>query len=322
MLAAEQKRGIDMRIVLIGGSGFLGRHLVQALAEDGHACTVLTRAKAQRGTWKLKSGVSLVQADVYDTAALEKQFSGADAVVSMAGILNEAGFGGKGFGRVHVELVEGVIEACRAAGVHTAVDTCGHVAREHLLEIASRAMPQYGIELNDVMFRRVNYIESVRQRVYDRMISERKRIAAEKRSMGEGQKARILGTVDRELRVITSTANREAVEIKGKADAEATKIYADAFSQDPEFFSFMKTLESYDKVITEFDRLVGVDKIKAFHLNDSKHPLGSRKDRHEEIGLVLAGDRRPLSVIDVVVAITNQHRPHTFFRVDPRGQLP
>jgi NADH dehydrogenase len=117
MLAAEQKRGIDMRIVLIGGSGFLGRHLVQALAEDGHACTVLTRAKAQRGTWKLKSGVSLVQADVYDTAALEKQFSGADAVVSMAGILNEAGFGGKGFGRVHVELVEGVIEACRAAGV-------------------------------------------------------------------------------------------------------------------------------------------------------------------------------------------------------------
>jgi membrane protease subunit HflC len=130
------------------------------------------------------------------------------------------------------------------------------VISEQVLEIASRAMPQYGIQLNDVMFRRVNYIESVRQRVYDRMISERKRIAAEKRSMGEGQKARILGTVDRELRVITSTANREAVEIKGKADAEATKIYADAFSQDPEFFSFMKTLESYDKVIGENTSMV------------------------------------------------------------------
>ena len=78
---------------------------------------MLTRAKAQRSTWKLKSGVTLVEADVYDTAALEKQFSGAGAVVSMAGILNEAGFGGKGFDRVHVELVEGVIEACRAAGV-------------------------------------------------------------------------------------------------------------------------------------------------------------------------------------------------------------
>jgi membrane protease subunit HflC len=123
------------------------------------------------------------------------------------------------------------------------------VISDQVLEIASRAMPQYGIELRDVMFRRVNYIESVRQRVYDRMISERKRIAAEKRSMGEGQKARILGTVDRELREITSGANRDALEIKGKADAEATKIYAEAFSQDPEFFSFMKTLESYEKVV-------------------------------------------------------------------------
>lgn len=67
--------------------------------------------------------------------------------------------------------------------------------------------------------------------------------------MGEGQKARILGTVDRELREITSTANKEALEIKGKADAEATRVYAQAYSQDPEFFSFLKTLESYETVI-------------------------------------------------------------------------
>lgn len=123
------------------------------------------------------------------------------------------------------------------------------VISDQILEIAAKAMPQYGIELRDVMLKRVNYIDSVRERVYDRMISERKRIAAEKRSMGEGQKARILGTVDRELRTITSTANKNAVEIKGKADAEATKIYGDAYSQDPEFFSFLKTLESYEKLI-------------------------------------------------------------------------
>ena len=116
------------------------------------------------------------------------------------------------------------------------------VISEQILEIAALATPQYGIELVDIMFKRVNYIESVRLRVYDRMISERKRIAAEKRSMGEGQKARILGTVDRELREITSTANRDALQIKGKADAEATKIYGDAYSQDPEFYAFMKTL--------------------------------------------------------------------------------
>ncbi len=123
------------------------------------------------------------------------------------------------------------------------------VISDQILEIAARATPQYGIELRDVMFKRVNYIESVRLRVYDRMISERKRIAAEKRSLGEGQKAEILGKVDRELREITSTANKEAVEIKGRADAEATKIYGDAYNQDPDFFAFQKTLESYEKII-------------------------------------------------------------------------
>jgi membrane protease subunit HflC len=123
------------------------------------------------------------------------------------------------------------------------------VISDQILEIAAKAMPQYGIELRDVMLKRVNYIDSVRERVYDRMISERKRIAAEKRSLGEGQKARILGTVDRELRVVTSTANKNAVEIKGKADAEATRIYGEAYNQDPEFFAFLKTLESYEKII-------------------------------------------------------------------------
>ncbi|HBH29723.1 MAG: protease modulator HflC [Desulfofustis sp. PB-SRB1] len=123
------------------------------------------------------------------------------------------------------------------------------VISDQVLEIASRATPQYGIEMRDVLFRRVNYIETVRQTVYNRMISERKRIAAEKRSMGEGQKARILGTVDRELKEIISTANREATQIRGKADAEATKIYGDAFNQDPEFFAFLKTLESFDDII-------------------------------------------------------------------------
>lgn len=125
-----------------------------------------------------------------------------------------------------------------------------------ILRIAAKATPQYGIELIDVMFKRVNYIESVRLKVYDRMISERKRIAAEKRSFGEGQKAEILGTVERELKEIISGANREAVTIKGKADAEATKIYGDAYSQDPDFYEFMKTLETYEGVISNNTSLV------------------------------------------------------------------
>ena len=138
----------------------------------------------------------------------------------------------------------------------TAADTIGSKPKngrdqigKQVLEIAAKITPQYGIELIDVMFKRVNYIDSVRLKVYDRMISERKRIAAEKRSTGEGQKAEILGTVERKLQEIISAANKEALTIKGKADAEATKIYGDAYSLDPDFYAFQKTLESYREIV-------------------------------------------------------------------------
>ncbi len=123
-------------------------------------------------------------------------------------------------------------------------------------QTASKITPKYGIELVDVMFKRVNYIESVQRKVYDRMISERKRIAAEKRSQGEGQKAEIMGKVQRELKEITSKANREAQEIRGKADAEAAKVFADAYNQDPEFYAFSKSLETYRKTLGDNTRLI------------------------------------------------------------------
>ena len=127
---------------------------------------------------------------------------------------------------------------------------------EMIFAAASQLTPKYGIELVDVMFKRVNYIESVRLKVYERMISERKRIAAEKRSLGEGQKAEIIGKVERDLREITSKASREASEIKGKADAEAAAIYADAYNQDPEFYAFSKSLEAYEKSIGKNTRMI------------------------------------------------------------------
>lgn len=118
-----------------------------------------------------------------------------------------------------------------------------------VLEAAAKITPQYGIELIDVMFKRVNYIDTVRLRVYDRMISERKRIAAEKRATGEGQKAEILGRVDREFKSITSAAQKQSLEIRGAADAEATRIYAEAYNLDPEFYAFQKSLESYRSIL-------------------------------------------------------------------------
>jgi membrane protease subunit HflC len=112
-----------------------------------------------------------------------------------------------------------------------------------VLANASGRTTDLGIEILDFRFKRINYVEEVRLRVYDRMISERQRIATEFRSEGEGESARIRGEKDRELKRITSEAYRTAQEIRGRADAEAADIYARAYNRDPEFYRFLKTME-------------------------------------------------------------------------------
>jgi len=114
-----------------------------------------------------------------------------------------------------------------------------------ILAEASKAMPAFGIKLVDVRIKRINYIEQVRKKVYERMVSERKRKAAQFRSEGEGKKAQILGLMEKELKSIISGAYRTAEEIRGDADAEATKIYGHAYGEDPAFYAFFKTLETY-----------------------------------------------------------------------------
>lgn len=114
-----------------------------------------------------------------------------------------------------------------------------------VLAEAQKIMPQYGIELVDVRLKRLDYVESVREKVYARMISERKRIAAQFRSEGEGRSAEILGEMGKELRQIRSNAYRQVQEVQGKADAEATRIYGEVFGRDPEFYAFSRTLEVY-----------------------------------------------------------------------------
>ncbi|MBN1541892.1 protease modulator HflC [candidate division KSB1 bacterium] len=114
-----------------------------------------------------------------------------------------------------------------------------------ILEQVQKLTPQYGLEVLDMRIKQVNYIEEVQVKVYDRMISERRRIAELYRSEGQGKKAEIEGQMQKELQRINSEAYRTAQQIQGKADAEATQIYANAFSRDPEFYSFLRTLESY-----------------------------------------------------------------------------
>lgn len=118
------------------------------------------------------------------------------------------------------------------------------------------SLMEYGIELIDVKIKRVNYIESVRKQVYDRMISERKKIAEKYRSAGQGRGAEILGRLQRDLNEIESEAYREAQEIIGKADAEAIAIYANAYNRDPDFYGFMRSLEAYKKTFNQKNTLI------------------------------------------------------------------
>lgn len=130
---------------------------------------------------------------------------------------------------------------------------------QEMLENSQPALLELGIELVDIRFKRINYSPEVQGEIYNRMKAERQRIADKFVSEGEGEKAKIQGQRERELKTIESEAYRKSQEIIGKADAEATKIYAEAFDQSPEtreFYEFIKTLETYKNSLTSGDRLI------------------------------------------------------------------
>ncbi len=122
------------------------------------------------------------------------------------------------------------------------------LTREIIVD-AQKVIAPLGIELVDVRIKRLNYIDEVRSKVEDRMISERERVAEHFRSEGAGRSAEIDGETEREQQRISSEGGRRAEEIRGRADAEVTRIYGDVYGRDPEFYAFFRTLESYSKSI-------------------------------------------------------------------------
>lgn len=155
----------------------------------------------------------------------------------------------------------------------------GRKVIESEIQAAAKAkLADFGIELLDVRFKRINYNPSVVEKIYERMVSERQQIASRFRSEGEGEAAKILGDKERDLSVIESEAYKKVEELRGAADAQATAIYAGAYSTTPEarnLYEFVKTLETYDKVIGADDTLVfstGGDLFR--YLNDAS---GSRR---------------------------------------------
>ena len=130
---------------------------------------------------------------------------------------------------------------------------------EELFAAASQKVQVFGIELMDIRFKRINYNESVRPKIYDRMISERRQIAERFRSEGNGEAARIVGNRERDLNKVQSEAYRSVEGIRGEADAKATEIYARAYNQSPEavqFYEFTRTMDTYKAAIATNTTLV------------------------------------------------------------------
>ena len=128
-----------------------------------------------------------------------------------------------------------------------------------IIDAVTPRLAELGIELLDLRFKRINYVKEVQQKIFERMITERKRIADKYRSEGQGEAAKILGDKERDLLKIQSEAYKTAQEIKGKADGEATNIYAKAYNQSKasrEFYRFLKTMETYKTTLSEKDWLV------------------------------------------------------------------
>jgi len=123
-----------------------------------------------------------------------------------------------------------------------------------IFQAAEVKLQDFGIELLDIRFKRINYNETVRKRIYERMISERQQIAEQFRSEGAGEAAKIAGKKERDLLKIESEAYKTVQEVRGKADAEATEIYAKAYNQSRsavDYYEFVKTLETYEKMMSE-----------------------------------------------------------------------
>ncbi|MDR3336646.1 MAG: protease modulator HflC [Treponema sp.] len=130
---------------------------------------------------------------------------------------------------------------------------------EEILARSRRMVPEYGIELIDVVTRQIRYSDELTQSVYNRMIKERNQIAQAFRSEGEGKKAEWMGRMDNERRSILSAAYERAETARGTADAEATWIYAEAYGRDRAFFDFWRAVESYRTTVPNFNKTLSTE---------------------------------------------------------------
>jgi membrane protease subunit HflC len=152
---------------------------------------------------------------------------------------------------------------------------------QQIFENAASKLEGFGIELLDVRFKRINYNETVRRRIYERMVSERNQIADRFRSEGAGEAAKIMGKKEKDLQQIESEAYKTVQQIYGEADANASAIYAEAYNQSTEaadFYTFIKTLETYNEILKSDISLILSTNSSLFQLLKSASPARSKEN--------------------------------------------
>lgn len=170
-------------------------------------------------------------------------------IVRSSNIINEGRVSAGGDADEETKEIENLVNVntVNEAVVHGRNELCRQMTEE-----ANRLVPEYGISLIDIVPRQIKYSDELTESVYNRMIKDRNQVSQAYRSLGEGKKAEWLGKLENEKRTIASEAYRKSEEIKGAADAEAAKIYAEAYSKDPEFYTFWKSMESYKKNLKDY----------------------------------------------------------------------
>jgi len=155
-----------------------------------------------------------------------------------------------------------IITTTQTDSSHERVEKGRRQLAEEILRRSRIMVPEYGIELIDVVTRQISYSPELTPSVYARMIRERNQIAMYFRSDGEGRKAEIMGRMDNEKRSILSAAYEQSETIRGRADAEATRIYANAYNRDAQtrsFFDFWRAIESYRQTMPKFEKTLTTD---------------------------------------------------------------
>lgn len=266
--------GLHMKVPFIQDARFVDKRI---LSWDGHPNQVPTKDKKYievdtTARWKITDALRFIQTVQSERAAKARL----DAILDSATrdvISNHNLVEAVRLSNDIIELVEsrrqqaeeGDLAMDQAIEAEVIEDTTGDiekvtVGREELsamiVRAAEESLTEFGIQLVDVQLRRIAYEESVEKNVYQRMISERERIAEKIRSMGQAERARIEGRRERDLRRIQSEAYRKSQEIRGRAEAEATAIYTESMGQDPAFFDFLRSMEAYRNSIGSKSKMI------------------------------------------------------------------